>query len=168
MSVIAEQLAEQIEGFLRRRKLQLDLSRDELAKQILQYMNVRRHAHPAEILGPKRPVTKPEGWDNHAEQVWQDWFANEVGLSDWLREVFRPVFGLNTAGCLWDGVCDGWREELLLLLPSWAQRSYTIVGAYDAEPYESDEEEWSDTDPRSAKIDPYLVDHAQRSKQTKK
>lgn len=120
-----------------------------------------------EILGPKRPVSKPDSWDDRAEQVWQDWFSNEVQLGDWLREVFRPVFGLNTAACLWDGVCDGWREELLLLLPSWAQRTYTIVSAYDATPYESDEEDEFSGDPRSAKIDPYLVDHFQRSKQTK-
>jgi len=161
MSIIAEQLAEQIEGFLRRRKIYLDLSRDQLATQILQYMTVRRKAHPMEILGPKRRVSKPDGWNDHAEQVWQDWFSNEVQLSDWLREVFRPVFGLNTAGCGWDGSCDGWREELLLFLPSWAQRSFGIVGAYDASQYESDDDS-EVNDPRSAKVDPYLADHGSR------
>lgn len=160
MSIIAEQVAEQIEGFLARRKLHPELSRDKLAKQILQYMDLRRRCYAVEIAGPKRPVSIPEGWDEQAEQVWVDWFSNEVHLSDWVREVFRPVFG--TEECVWDCVCNGWREELFAFLPWWAQRSYAIVGAYDATLYDMEAEAEADTDPRSAMVDPYLADHGKR------
>jgi len=162
MSTVAEQVAEHIEGFLKRRKLYIDMPREHLASQIQQYMDLRRRGHPTTIVGPKRVVSKPDGWDDHAEQVWQDWFSNEVRLSDWLREVFRPVFGTNP--CSWDYLCDGWREELLLFLPWWAQRTYAIVGAYDATPYDLDAEAEmeTNTDPRSAKVDPYLADHGKR------
>jgi len=164
MSLVAEQIAEQIEGFLVRRKVSLDLSQEQLARQIQQYMTLRcQGAHPFSIQGPAREVTKPEGWSIHAEQVWQDWISNTIHVSDWLREVFRPVFGGNT--CRWDSMCEGWREELCGFVPQWAQRTFTIVNAYDATPYDTDEED--DPDPRSAKVDPYLMDHAPRSKQTK-
>jgi len=161
MSLIVEQIAEQIEGFLARRKLHPEISRDKLAKQILQYMNLRRHCNPLDIVGPKRQVSMPDGWDDHAEQVWLDWFSNEVHLSDWVREVFRPVFG--TEECGWDYAYAGWREELFTFLPWWAQRSYAIVGAYDATPYDLEAEAEADTDPRSAKVDPYLADHGKRA-----
>jgi len=161
MSTVAEQIAEQIEGFLGRRKLRLGISRETLARHIMQYIDVRRRGHPFDIVGPKTAPLKPEDWDDHAEQVWLDWFSNEVHLSDWLREVFRPVFGRDT--CQYDYVCDGWREELLAFLPWWAQRTFNVVGKYDATPYESEDEEG--TDPRAAKLDPYLVDHG--SKQTR-
>lgn len=161
MSVIAEQIAEQIEGFLARRKLNLEISREKLAKQILQYMDLRRRYYAVEIAGPKRQVSRPDGWDDHAEQVWLDWFSNEVHLSDWMREVFRPVFG--TEGCTWDYAYAGWREELFAFLPWWAQRSYAIVGAYDATPYDLEAEAEADMDPRSATVDPYLVDHGKRT-----
>ena len=160
MSIIAEQIAEQIEGFLARRKLQPELQREKLAKQILQYMNLRRRCNSLDIVGPKRRVSSPDGWDDHAEQVWLDWFSNEVHLSDWMREVFRPVFG--TEECGWDYAYGGWREELFAFLPWWAQRSYAIVGAYDATPYDLEAEAEADTDPRSAMVDPYLMDHGQR------
>ena len=167
MSVIAEQITEQIEGFLKRRKLVLGLPKARVATQIQQYMDLRRKGSALSISQPKFEPTKPEDWDDHAEQVWQDWFSNEVHLSDWLREVFRPVFGLNTIACSWDYMCDGWREELLTFLPWWACRTFQIVSAYDATPYESDDEQESDMDPRSAKVDPYLADHVARSKLTK-
>ena len=167
MSVIAEQIAEQIEGFLKRRKLQLGIPRPRLASQILQYMDLRRKGTALTISNPKFTPSKPEDWDDHAEEIWQDWFSNEVHLSEWLREVFRPVFGLNTSACSWDYGCDGWREEWLAFLPWWACRTWQIASAYDATPYESDEEHDSDMDPRSAKIDPYLADHVARSKLTK-
>ena len=161
MSIIAEQIAEQIEGFLARRKLQPELQREKLAKQILQYMDLRRRCYAVEITGPKRQVSVPEGWDDHAEQIWLDWFSNEVHLSDWVREVFRPVFG--TEECGWDYAYVGWREELFAFLPWWAQRSYAVVGAYDATPYDLEAEAEADTDPRSAMVDPYLADHGKRT-----
>ena len=161
MSVIAEQITEQIAGFLNRRKLELGIPQERVAKQIFEYMELRYRGHPTTIMGPKTESAKPEGWTDHHETVWQDWFSNEVHLNDWLREVFRPVFGMNTSACAWDYSCDGWRGELLLFLPSWAARSFPIVMAYDATPYESDEED--DTDPYNAKVDPYLADHGPRT-----
>jgi len=160
MSVIAEQIAEQIAGFLKRRKLMLGIPESRVAKHITEYMDLRRLGHPTTIKGPHLQI-KPEGWTEHEETIWQDWFSNEVHLSDWLREVFRPVFGMNTSACSWDYICDGWREELFLFLPSWAARSFAIVTAYDATLYDSDEED--DTDPYNAKVDPYLADHGHRS-----
>ena len=151
---VSEQIAEQIEVFLRRRKLHLDISLERLEKQIRQYIDMRRRGGPLSISNPKNKPTQPEGWDDQAEQVWQEWFSNNIRVEDWLREVFRPVLGQNT--CRYDGAMDGWREELLAFLPWWARRSYSIVDAYDATPYDSDEEEL--TDPWSSKVDPYLAD----------
>jgi hypothetical protein len=51
---------------------------------------------------------------------------------------------------------------LFAFLPWWAQRSYAVVGAYDATPYDLEAEAESDTDPRSAMVDPYLADHGKR------
>ena len=161
MSVIAEQITEQIAGFLNRRKLELGIPQERVAKQIFEYMELRYRGHPTTIMGPKTESAKPEGWTDHHETVWQDWFSNEVHLNDWLREVFRPVFGMNTSACAWDYSCDGWRGELLLFLPAWAARTMTLVSAYDATQYESDEED--DTDPYKAKVDPYLADHGPRT-----
>lgn len=161
MSVIADQIAEQIAGFLKRRKLELGLSQERVAKQILEYMELRYRGHPTTIMGPKTESPKPSAWTDHDEAVWQDWFSNEVHLNDWLREVFRPVFGMNTSACAWDYSCDGWRGELLLFLPAWAARTMTLVLAYDATQYESDDED--DTDPYNSKVDPYLADHGPRT-----
>ena len=165
MSALAEQIVEQIEGFLARRKLQLGIAPARVVNQILKYMALRRKGGPLTISNPKFVYPVPEVWTENDETVWQDWFSNEIHLGDWLREVFRPIFGMNTSACSWDYTCDGWRGELLNFLPFWTMRSESLVAAYDATPYDSDEEE--DTDPYNAKVDPYLMDHGSRSKKTK-
>ena len=166
MSVLAEQIAEQIIGFLQRRKLSPAFSQERMAKQIMDYMDLRRRGSALTISHPQFKIKNPDGWSEHDEEVWQDWFSNEIHLSEWLREVFRPVFGLNTSACSWDYTCDGWRDELIAFLPWWAQRSVTLVASYDATPYE---EEGDDTifDPYNASVDPYLVDHGSRRTKTK-
>lgn len=159
MSDIVNQIVHQITIFLERRKLVLAFPPERIAKQICQYIDIRRKGSPLSIS--QLNCKPPENWTDHHETVWQDWFANEVSLKDWLHEVFNPVFG--TEQCSWDYICDGWRSELLTFLPTWASRSFTIVAAYDATPYDSDVED--DMDPYSATIDPYLMDHG--SKKTK-
>ena len=155
-------LAERIERFVRRQKVELTLPPARLARQILEYVWMRQGLSAYEVAFARKPVL-PAGWTAAHERQWIDWIWHVFDLEDWRQTVMAPVFGTDVRS--WEVRVDGWREEVFGFLPTWIARSMKRFEEIDVTPLPEPEPE--DVDPRSAKIDPYLLEHARRGRRIK-
>ena len=153
-------LAERIERFVSRQGVGLSLPLPRLARQLLEYVWMRQRSSAYEIAFARRPVL-PAGWTAAHERHWVDWIWHVFDLDDWRNSVMGPVFGTDVRS--WE--VDGWREEIFEFLPTWIARSLKRFEEIDVTPLPEPEPE--DVDPRSAKIDPYLLEHARRGRRIK-
>ena len=143
-----EDIVERIEAYIHRRNGCLELKRNTLIMQILQYIQLRHTRGALAISTPQTIPSVPEGWSDYDEEIWQDWLHHTHSIEGWRSEVMHAVFGYNVH--LWELRCEGWRDELFDFLPWWISRSLKVVEEFDPNPPEEEEEET---------IDPYLMDH---------
>jgi hypothetical protein len=145
-------------------KVGLELVPAQLARQLLDYVCLRgRGASWSDLDGPRYTRSLPVGWTAHHERLWNDWIHYSFAIEDWRRQVLDPVFGTDERS--WEVGCAGWRDEVFAFLPRWIVRDMVRFVEIDATPLPEPEPE--DTDPRLAKIDPYLVEHARRGRRIK-
>lgn len=156
-------LTEQIARFVGRQRLTLELTPNRLVRQLLQYVWWRQRAGALDLSAPRHSRTMPTGWTATHERVWTDWIWHIFDQEDWRQYVIAPVFGTDVRS--WEVKCDGWREEIFSFLPLWIARSMTRFEEIDPTPLPEPEPE--DTDPRTAKIDPYLLEHRKRGRRIK-
>lgn len=155
-------LAERIDRYAQRQGVKLTPVPSRLARQILEYVWMRQTTSWHEIAWKSRPAM-PVGWTARHEQIWTDWIWHVFELEDWRHTVMDPVFGTDVRS--WESACEGWREELFEFLPHWIARSLERFEEIDVTPLPDPEPE--DADPRTAKIDPYLLEHARRGRRIK-
>ena len=128
-----------IEAYILRRGGSLSLSPQSLAREIDDYVRLRKTTSYCMVKRSEKP--RPKGWTAHHEQVWQDWISITFDIQSWQREVVK--------------FCDS--EELILELfdyiGEWAQRSFKIVDGFDKSPIEEEEEVLY------GGLDPYMVEH---------
>ena len=156
-------LAERIARFVGRQHLTLELKPNRLARQLLQYVWWRQRAGALELSAPRHERVCPAGWTAEHERIWIDWIWHVFELDDWQKLVIEPVFGTDVRS--WEANCQSWREEIFTFLPLWIARSMARFEEIDPTPLPEPEPE--DTDPRTAKIDPYLLEHGKRGRRIK-
>lgn len=154
-------IAERITVWVARKGVALELPPPRLARQILQYVWMRQTTPWHEIDGPRHQRSLPVGWTRQHERIWCDWIVHVFELEAWQREVMDPVFGTDTRS--WEP--EGWRDEIFHFLPRWIVRSIARFEEIDPTPLPDPEPE--DADPRTAKIDPYLLEHGRRGRRIK-
>jgi hypothetical protein len=164
-------VAGRIGGLIEAHGFTPDLDDDGIASSILGFLQLRQRMRADKIRGPKRPrMTKPADWDDEQEQIWVEHIAHLVSVEDWRQQVMYPVFG--TSVRIWEGACDGWREEILQFLPAWIQRSYYNFDRIDPRQLPSSEE-IEEAERREASmrkrlgirvkdVDPYLAEQEER------
>lgn len=159
----ALELAERIMVWVACKGVKIELTPPRLARQILHYIWLRQDAGAYDIVGPSDRRILPAGWTAHHERVWRDWIDHVFEAESWGREVMEPLFGTDVRS--WEVRCEGWREEVFSFLPIWISRSMTRFEEIDVTPLPEPEPE--DADPRTAKIDPYLLEHGKRGRRIK-
>jgi hypothetical protein len=142
-------LVQIIDKYVRRRKAILDIPAPKMVTQILKYIQMRERLMWWEIDGPYSTVTYPAGWTPDHEELWADWFEREFSLDSWEDEVMDPMFGTRVQP--WE--IDGWRQEIYTFLPTWIQRSISLLAPIDPNQNDVQEEETESV------IDPYLLEH---------
>jgi hypothetical protein len=148
-------LATRIQGLVESKGAGLDLSLAKLSRQIMKFVQMRQWYGFNDITGPGHRSFRPPGWNAHRERALQDWIQRTFTLDIWQEAVLGPVFGTDER--YWEARCNGWREEMLLYLPAWIQRSVSLADAVDLTPLELEVQD-DYVDPRNAKIDPYLLE----------
>lgn len=156
-------LAEQIHSWAASHRVSLELTPVRLARHILKYVWLRQRASMYEISGPRSSRSTPAGWTSMHERIWVDWIWHAFEQDGWNRAVIDPVFGTDVRS--WEVQCEGWRDEVFNFLPTWIARSMARFEEIDPTPLPDPEPE--DTDPRTAKIDPYLLEHGRRGRRIK-
>jgi len=156
-------VADRIAAFVSRGKVSLELTEERLTRQLATYVTMRRSHHWSEISLPQHERTVPAGWTAANERIWVDWIHHVFEFSDWQQAVMRPVFGTDERQ--WEIGAEGWRDEVFTFLPTWIARSTARFAEIDPTPLPDPEPE--DTDPRNAKIDPYLLEHGRRGRRIK-
>jgi hypothetical protein len=146
-----ERLVCRFQGYLGKRGAELGVNPDRLVEHILQYIYLRQKSGVSGISAPRTPPVKPVGWTDADEEIWRDWMTNHCTMEGWRAEVRAPIFGTDER--LWEGSCEGWRDELTLFFPWWIQRSLDIVHKYDPTQLEEEVEE------DNGMIDSYILDH---------
>lgn len=159
----ALELAERIVAWAACKGVKIELTLDRLARQILRYVWMRQETGAYMIVGPRHTRLTPTGWTAHHERIWRDWIDHAFELETWNAVVMAPVFGTDVRS--WEARIDGWRDELFTFLPTWIARSMTRFEEIDVTPLPEPEPE--DVDPRTAKIDPYLLEHGRRGRRIK-
>lgn len=148
-------LAGRVQAFVESAGGGLDVSRVQLMRQILKFVHMRQWNGFNDLSGPGHRSFKPQGWTPHREQVWRDWIDRTFTLEDWQTDVIGPVFGTDERS--WEARCTGWRDELFQYLPAWMQRDVGLADAVDLTPMDlSVQDDY--VDPRTAKIDPYILE----------
>lgn len=115
-------VAHGIESYLGRRGLELGVTRQQIARTIVEYVWRRQSQHAAALLGPKNRGRRPEGWEERHEEIWCQWLEQRLTPESFEIEVMRPVFGDDVQ--TWEKRCHGWREEIFAFLPAWTLRSW--------------------------------------------
>jgi len=130
-----------IQAYIVRRGGTMSLSISSLAREIEDYVHIRKSTSFCMVKRSKKP--NPRGWTAHYEDVWQDWISLYFDIQSWEKEVINFV-----PSDMADMVM-----ELHGFIDDWVQRNLKTVVAFDKEPVEEVVEELY------GGLDPYMVEH---------
>jgi len=130
-----------IQAYILRRGGTLSLSVSSLAREIDDYVHIRKSTSFCMVKRSKKP--DPKDWTAHHEDVWQDWISLNFDLQSWEEEIVTFIH------------CDytDMAIELHGFIEDWVQRDIKIVTTFDKEPLEEVVEELY------GGLDPYMVEH---------
>jgi len=150
-----------LRSWVQQKGADLAVSDEVLARQILKYIAMRRHWTRDQIQGPHMPlIVPPIEWNRDTEQIWEEWIWHTFDWGAWQRRILGVIFQSGVR--LWEADCDGWRNEIYDFLPAWIRRDMECFRRIDPRPLPDVDPAVDEKDPRSAKIDPYLLDHGGR------
>lgn len=130
-----------IQAYILRRGGTLSLSLSSLAREIEDYVQIRKSTSFCMVKRSKK--LNPKGWTAHHEDVWQDWISLHFDIQSWGIEVINFIHPDTVDMAM----------ELHSFIEDWVQRTLKIVLAFDKEPLEEVVEELY------GGLDPYMVEH---------
>jgi hypothetical protein len=130
-----------IQAYILRRGGSLSLSVSSLAREIDDYVHIRKTTSFCMVRRSKKP--DPKGWTVHHEDVWQDWISLNFDIQSWEEEVINFIHSEYKDMAM----------ELHSFIEDWVQREIKIVTKFDKEPLEEVVEELY------GGLDPYMVEH---------